>query len=69
MAAGYAARRVALAALATGFGHLTLAEFADGIRPLFGQAFPPIDEVCICLREDYRVRELAQHLAGAAVIC
>ena len=37
MAAGYGARRVALAALATGFGHLSLAEFADGIRPLLGR--------------------------------
>jgi O-acetyl-ADP-ribose deacetylase (regulator of RNase III) len=68
MAAGFGARRVALAALATGFGHLSLAEFADGIRSLFGQAFPPIDEVCICLMEDYRVRELAEHLREAAVI-
>jgi O-acetyl-ADP-ribose deacetylase (regulator of RNase III) len=68
MAASYAARRVALTALATGFGHLSLAEFADGIRPLLGRAFPPIDEVCICLMEDYRVRELSEHLKGVTVI-
>jgi O-acetyl-ADP-ribose deacetylase (regulator of RNase III) len=59
MAAGYGAKRVALAALATGFGHLTLAEFAKGIRPLLKQDIPPVDEVCVCLLEDYRVRELA----------
>ena len=29
----------------------------------------PIAEVCICLMEDYRVRELAEHLAGVAVVC
>ena len=69
MAAGYGARRVALAALATGFGHLSLSEFADGIRPLLRREFPPIAEVCICLMEDYRVRELAEHLAGVAVVC
>jgi O-acetyl-ADP-ribose deacetylase (regulator of RNase III) len=69
MAAGYGARRVALAALATGFGKLTLSEFAEGIRPLLVQEFPPIDEVCICLLEDYRVRELAEHLAVATVVC
>jgi O-acetyl-ADP-ribose deacetylase (regulator of RNase III) len=69
MAAGYTARRVTLTALATGFGHLSLAEFADGIRPLVGREFPPIEEVCICLLEDYRVRELAKHLAGATVLC
>ena len=68
MAAGYAARRVALTALATGFGHLSLAEFADGIRPLLDQVYPPIDEVCICLLEDCRVRELSEHLSGVTVI-
>jgi len=68
MAAGYAARRVALTALATGFGHLALAEFADGIRPLLSRAFHPIDEVCICLLEDYRVRVLSEHLKGVKVV-
>jgi O-acetyl-ADP-ribose deacetylase (regulator of RNase III) len=68
MAAGYGARRVALAALATGFGRLSLSEFAKGIRLLLVQEFPPIDEVCICLLEDYRVRELAGHLAEAAAV-
>jgi O-acetyl-ADP-ribose deacetylase (regulator of RNase III) len=69
MAATYGARRVALAALATGFGHLSLAEFAKGVRPLVAQEFPPVEEVCICLLEDYRVRELAEHLTAAAVVC
>ena len=69
MAAGYGAKRVALAALATGFGHLSLDEFAEGVRPLLGQEFPPVDEVSICLLEDYRVRELAEHLTEASVVC
>jgi len=60
---------VALAALATGFGHLSLAEFAEGIRPLLRQEFPPIDEGCICLLEDYRVQELGQHLTEATMVC
>jgi O-acetyl-ADP-ribose deacetylase len=68
MAAGYGAIRVALAALATGFGHLSLAEFAEGVRPLLVQDFPPVEEVSICLLEDYRVRELAKHLTEAAVV-
>jgi len=46
-----------------------LAEFAQGVRPLLSQEIPPIDEVCICLLEEYRVRELAEHLTEAAVIC
>jgi O-acetyl-ADP-ribose deacetylase (regulator of RNase III) len=69
LAAGYGAKRVALAALATGFGHLSLAEFAEGVRPLLGREYPPVDEVCICLLEDYRVRELAEHFAGARIVC
>ena len=69
MAAGYGARRVALAALATGFGHLSLAQFAEGVRPLLNREFPPVEEVCICLLEDYRVRELAKDLVEATVVC
>ena len=49
--------------------HLTLAEFAEGVRPLLNQEVPPIDEVCVCLLEDYRVRELAERLTEAAVVC
>src|SRR6185436_18125881 len=51
MAAGYAAGRVALTALATGFGRLSLGQFAEGVRPLLDQEFPPIEDVCICLLE------------------
>ena len=67
MAARFGARRVALAALATGFGHLSLAEFAEGIRPPVGREFTPAAEVCICLLEDYRIDELARHLPEAIV--
>lgn len=68
MAATYEARRVALTALATGHGHLSLPQFAEGIRPLIDREFPPIEEVCICLMQDYRVRELANHLTNVAVV-
>jgi len=68
LAAGFAARRVALTALATGFGHLSLPEFAEGIRPLVSQEFAPIEEICICLLEDYRIRELAGNLPEAVVL-
>lgn len=43
-------------------------QFAEGIRSLAGQEFPPIEEICICLREDYRVRELAEHFTAAEVV-
>jgi hypothetical protein len=52
---------VALTALATGFGNLTLRDFADSIRPLLNDDHLPIEEVCICLLEDYRIRELADY--------
>lgn len=68
MAAGYGARRVALAALATGFGHLSLAEFAAGLRPLLGETFPPVEEICLCLLDEDRLRELAEHLPEAGVV-
>jgi O-acetyl-ADP-ribose deacetylase len=67
IAAGYGARNVALTALATGFGHLTLAQFGEGLVPLQDREFPPIEDVRICLLEDYRVRELAQAMPFATV--
>jgi O-acetyl-ADP-ribose deacetylase (regulator of RNase III) len=67
LAASAGARRVALTALATGFGHLTLAEFSEGIRPLAAQEFPPVEEVCICLFEDYRIHELARHFPESTI--
>ena len=62
MAAERGARKVALTALATGFGRLTFAEFAEGIRPVLSESFPPLDKVVICLLLDFQVAELAHHL-------
>lgn len=62
IAAKTRAGKVALTALATGFGHLTFAEFGKGIKPLLSESFPPINEVAICLLLDFQVAELAHHL-------
>ena len=62
MAASHDARKVALSALATGFGRLTFAEFAQGVRPLLQIAVPPIEEIVICLLLEFEVAELARHL-------
>jgi O-acetyl-ADP-ribose deacetylase (regulator of RNase III) len=68
MAAGqFAARKVTLTALATGYGNLTLAEFGGALRPLMAEEFPPVEEVCICLFEVDRINELAAVLPGAQV--
>ena len=62
MAMGLNAQKIALTVLATGFGNLTLKDFANAVRPLLNRDFTPVREVCICLMEDYRVRELADNL-------
>lgn len=62
MAAERTANKVTLTALATGFGDLTLPDFANALRPLLSVDFPPIEEICLCLMEDYRLRQLADSL-------
>jgi O-acetyl-ADP-ribose deacetylase (regulator of RNase III) len=62
IAANCGARRVALAALATGFGRLTLQDFAAGVRPLLSLELPPVEDAIICLLEDYRLAELSTYL-------
>jgi O-acetyl-ADP-ribose deacetylase (regulator of RNase III) len=49
-AAELGARRVALAALATGYGHLPVEEFAQAVLPLTEVEFPPVEQVTICVR-------------------
>ena len=58
----FGAERIALTALATGFGNLSLAEFAEGLRPLLNKEYPPIKEIVICQIEDYRFKELKDSL-------
>ena len=49
MAAALGARKVALTALATGFGRLPMRQFALGIKPLKPVGFSPIEQVVICV--------------------
>ena len=67
MAAEKEARKVALTALATGFGRLTFAEFAEGIRPLLSESFPPINEVVISLLLDFQTAELGRCLPNLKI--
>jgi O-acetyl-ADP-ribose deacetylase (regulator of RNase III) len=50
MAAGLGARRVALTALATGFGRLSMEKFAEGILPLRTAQYRPLNEVVVCVK-------------------
>jgi len=68
MAAEKGAHKVALTALATGFGRLTLVEFAQGINPLLKENITPIEEVVICLLLDFQVAELAQYTPGIDLV-
>lgn len=63
MAKDLGARKVALTALATGFGNLSLEGFASAIHPMMAEDFSPVNEICICLMEDDRAGELAGHLS------
>jgi O-acetyl-ADP-ribose deacetylase (regulator of RNase III) len=67
LAATLGAEKVALAALATGYGRLPLGEFARGLAPLLARPFPPVEEVVLCLRNRDDVEELAAALPGLAV--
>jgi O-acetyl-ADP-ribose deacetylase (regulator of RNase III) len=64
-AGGFGAKKVTLTALATGFGDLTIAGFAEAISPLVDVDVGLIEEVSVCLMEDYRLAELASHLQAS----
>jgi O-acetyl-ADP-ribose deacetylase (regulator of RNase III) len=66
MAAALGARKVALTALATGYGRMALADFARGLVPVLAREFPPVDEVVVCLRNRHDLEELSSALAELA---
>ena len=56
------ARTVALTALATGFGRLSMGRFAEAIAPLMQLEYPPVVGVRICVRSRDERDELAAAL-------
>ena len=58
-AASRNAHRVALTALATGYGRLSMVDFAGAASPLRAVAFPPVAEVVVCVRRPYERDRLA----------
>lgn len=64
-AAAMGARRVALTALATGYGRMSMGDFAGAIEPLVGREWPPGEEVVICVRNLAESRILAGAIGPA----
>jgi O-acetyl-ADP-ribose deacetylase (regulator of RNase III) len=62
MAAGMCAKRVALTALATGYGRLSMRQFAEGISSLISSEYPPIREIVVCVRNKSNLDELTDAL-------
>ena len=58
VAAGLGAKRVALTALATGYGRLSMRTFAAGVARLTEATFPPLDQVMVCVRHESERAEL-----------
>jgi len=57
------ANRVALTALATGYGHLSIKQFGQAIASLFREEYPPVNTVTICVRHESDAQELTQMLS------
>jgi O-acetyl-ADP-ribose deacetylase (regulator of RNase III) len=62
-AAGLGARRVALTALATGYGRMSMKDFAAGIKPLLKTEWPPVAQVSICVRNATDCKTLSHLLS------
>lgn len=57
-AAALAATTVALTAVATGYGRMSISDFAAGLRRIIGEAFPPLERVTIGIRSPFDADEL-----------
>lgn len=68
LAAEFGARSVAIPALATGYGRLTIAQFADGIAPLIARTFPPLECVKLVMRDQFNLESLVQGLGDRVQI-
>jgi O-acetyl-ADP-ribose deacetylase (regulator of RNase III) len=61
-AAKLGARQVALTALATGYGRMSITDFGLACRPLAGESFPPVEQVIVCVRHPAEREVLAETL-------
>jgi O-acetyl-ADP-ribose deacetylase (regulator of RNase III) len=63
-AASLGARRVAMAALATGYGRLKLSDFGRAVAAFRGSDFPPVETVVVCVRTDDDRDEVLASMIG-----
>ena len=68
IASELAACTVALTALATGFGDLSLKDFAEGVKPLLSQNFAPVEVLVIPQINEYRFCELQEVFPEGKVV-
>lgn len=68
LASNEGARSVAITALATGFGRLSIAQFADGIRPVLFERFPPIEKVVVAIHDGSAFQELRNALPEGQIV-
>lgn len=65
-AADTGAKSVSLTALATGYGRLSMAGFAQAIIPLQKVEYPPLEQILICVRNASDKKELEAAIAGSS---
>ena len=65
LAASLGAARVALVALATGYGRLSIVDFGRGLGSLLHREFAPVAEVVVCLRDRDDADSLSAVLAAS----
>jgi len=68
IASAMRANTVALAALATGFGNLTLSDFAKGLRPVLAEHIPPLERITIGSEGDAEFTELTNEFPKAKIV-
>jgi O-acetyl-ADP-ribose deacetylase (regulator of RNase III) len=66
LAAAGGGKRVALTALATGYGHLTIEQFAEGVGPVLNRALG-LEAITICVRHAEEADAIRGVLRGLAV--
>lgn len=62
-AAALGATRIAVAAIGTGYGRMSAAEFGSAIVSLTKELFPPLAEAMLCVRNVEDFEELSQSIS------